>query len=185
MKSPFDTFGVNSWAGGGEESTVLGTLKALARTLSGVTANATSVATAVSTIESRGLSVWAAPTATKVAEALVGTTGTVSAGTFQYRAGGPLGARDLGALTGATPASGLPWTGMAFWDGNSFRGILIWAWTGDTINSLGDIVAGARPVTTPASIFSPVTSYRDWETDRKSTRLNSSHEFVSRMPSSA
>ena len=29
------------------------------------------------------------------------------------------------------------------------------------------------------------TLYRDWETDRKSTRLNSSHEFVSRMPSSA
>ena len=28
-------------------------------------------------------------------------------------------------------------------------------------------------------------AYRDWETDRKSTRLNSSHEFVSRMPSSA
>ena len=28
-------------------------------------------------------------------------------------------------------------------------------------------------------------NYRDWETDRKSTRLNSSHEFVSRMPSSA
>ena len=30
-----------------------------------------------------------------------------------------------------------------------------------------------------------IWSYRDWETDRKSTRLNSSHEFVSRMPSSA
>ena len=33
-----------------------------------------------------------------------------------------------------------------------------------------------------------VVGYRDWETrslDRKSTRLNSSHEFVSRMPSSA
>ena len=30
-----------------------------------------------------------------------------------------------------------------------------------------------------------MTSYRDWETDRKSTRLNSSHEFVYRMPSSA
>ena len=28
-------------------------------------------------------------------------------------------------------------------------------------------------------------SYRDWETDRKSTRLNSSHEIPSRMPSSA
>ena len=30
-----------------------------------------------------------------------------------------------------------------------------------------------------------VAQYRDWETDRKSTRLNSSHEIPSRMPSSA
>ena len=30
-----------------------------------------------------------------------------------------------------------------------------------------------------------VDMYRDWETDRKSTRLNSSHEIPSRMPSSA
>ena len=29
------------------------------------------------------------------------------------------------------------------------------------------------------------SSYRDWETDRKSTRLNSSHRSLSRMPSSA
>ena len=29
------------------------------------------------------------------------------------------------------------------------------------------------------------SDYRDWETDRKSTRLNSSHEIPSRMPSSA
>ena len=29
------------------------------------------------------------------------------------------------------------------------------------------------------------TLYRDWETDRKSTRLNSSHRSLSRMPSSA
>ena len=29
------------------------------------------------------------------------------------------------------------------------------------------------------------TFYRDWETDRKSTRLNSSHSRASRMPSSA
>ena len=32
---------------------------------------------------------------------------------------------------------------------------------------------------------SPRASYRDWETDRKSTRLNSSHRSLSRMPSSA
>ena len=31
----------------------------------------------------------------------------------------------------------------------------------------------------------PLVAYRDWETDRKSTRLNSSHEIPSRMPSSA
>ena len=30
-----------------------------------------------------------------------------------------------------------------------------------------------------------ITAYRDWETDRKSTRLNSSHITRSRMPSSA
>ena len=32
-------------------------------------------------------------------------------------------------------------------------------------------------------LFGP--RYRDWETDRKSTRLNSSHSAKSRMPSSA
>ena len=30
-----------------------------------------------------------------------------------------------------------------------------------------------------------ILPYRDWETDRKSTRLNSSHSAKSRMPSSA
>ena len=34
-------------------------------------------------------------------------------------------------------------------------------------------------------IFQFPRSYRDWETDRKSTRLNSSHSAKSRMPSSA
>ena len=34
-------------------------------------------------------------------------------------------------------------------------------------------------------VFVCVCLYRDWETDRKSTRLNSSHLKLSRMPSSA
>ena len=38
---------------------------------------------------------------------------------------------------------------------------------------------------TKAVINDKLISYRDWETDRKSTRLNSSHEIPSRMPSSA
>ena len=37
----------------------------------------------------------------------------------------------------------------------------------------------------PLKSWSINTAYRDWETDRKSTRLNSSHEIPSRMPSSA
>ena len=39
----------------------------------------------------------------------------------------------------------------------------------------------------PQANVQPVTAtpYRDWETDRKSTRLNSSHSGESRMPSSA
>ena len=40
---------------------------------------------------------------------------------------------------------------------------------------------GLRPA---PSLFPPL-AYRDWETDRKSTRLNSSHSAKSRMPSSA
>ena len=34
-------------------------------------------------------------------------------------------------------------------------------------------------------LFLTLAAYRDWETDRKSTRLNSSHSAKSRMPSSA
>ena len=37
----------------------------------------------------------------------------------------------------------------------------------------------------PANRKNGYTCYRDWETDRKSTRLNSSHRSLSRMPSSA
>ena len=36
------------------------------------------------------------------------------------------------------------------------------------------------------SPYNKASAYRDWETiDRKSTRLNSSHRSLSRMPSSA
>ena len=58
---------------------------------------------------------------------------------------------------------------------------------------------GTHPTYTYAAYFNPALAneefrvkgtaaagaYRDWETDRKSTRLNSSHSGESRMPSSA
>ena len=43
-----------------------------------------------------------------------------------------------------------------------------------------------QPIPADALIFYiEMWCYRDWETDRKSTRLNSSHSAKSRMPSSA
>ena len=41
------------------------------------------------------------------------------------------------------------------------------------------------PAYNRAKNFLENNPYRDWETDRKSTRLNSSHSAKSRMPSSA
>ena len=54
-------------------------------------------------------------------------------------------------------------------------------------------VTFAKPIYNSSDSVNPLKSllyaahhhYRDWETDRKSTRLNSSHEIPSRMPSSA
>ena len=52
---------------------------------------------------------------------------------------------------------------------------------GETIETkVARIVNEKAPITDGALII-----YRDWETDRKSTRLNSSHSAKSRMPSSA
>ena len=46
-------------------------------------------------------------------------------------------------------------------------------------------IAHVEPVDAMAKAIPNAASYRDWETDRKSTRLNSSHRSLSRMPSSA
>ena len=54
-------------------------------------------------------------------------------------------------------------------------------------NALG-VVGGAYEPTQPKLLSNGLLeclTYRDWETDRKSTRLNSSHSAKSRMPSSA
>ena len=42
-----------------------------------------------------------------------------------------------------------------------------------------------KKVNDKCNFYNVEKHYRDWETDRKSTRLNSSHEIPSRMPSSA
>ena len=52
------------------------------------------------------------------------------------------------------------------------------------VTGVGVPAAGQITFSPPLS-KTPDTTYRDWETDRKSTRLNSSHRSLSRMPSSA
>ena len=46
-------------------------------------------------------------------------------------------------------------------------------------------IADGNTNTFRTEAIQPEERYRDWETDRKSTRLNSSHSAKSRMPSSA
>ena len=63
-------------------------------------------------------------------------------------------------------------------------------WTGDnTVENLYDIstdqLLSAIEDDSLLENLIPPPEYRDWETDRKSTRLNSSHSGESRMPSSA
>ena len=53
----------------------------------------------------------------------------------------------------------------------------------DVVVLIGVVVSGV--VVGGVVLIGFVVRYRDWETDRKSTRLNSSHEIPSRMPSSA
>ena len=54
---------------------------------------------------------------------------------------------------------------------------------GETEQSTKSLKQQLREAT--AEVAQMAEKYGDWETDRKSTRLNSSHEIPSRMPSSA
>ena len=55
----------------------------------------------------------------------------------------------------------------------------------DTIARIRTFIFITYLVTNYGIVTGKHYGYRDWETDRKSTRLNSSHLKLSRMPSSA
>jgi hypothetical protein len=153
MISPF---GFRSLGGDSGPVSTLAALRALAGRLVRITATQQSAGTAIDRVTSSGFSVWAVPTADRVAERLQGVIGIPAAGQFGRRDTGELGSRSLDVVRGSgLPA--LPWTGLALWNAGEFQGIAWTGWTGDTINHLGEIVPGARPVTTPASVFSPTT----------------------------
>ena len=57
----------------------------------------------------------------------------------------------------------------------------------DKLRLLNDVSKDLLTLPASAAVnhSNTASGYRDWETDRKSTRLNSSHRSLSRMPSSA
>jgi hypothetical protein len=126
-------------------------LRALARRLSLLSASSTSAVAAVDEVRGRGFSVWAVPTSERLAERLQGSVTGPQAGQFLLSSG-VLGERPFAQASGM-PASS-PWSAMAFWDGTSFRGILVWLWTGERMTSTGDLISDL-PVTSPAGMFTP------------------------------
>lgn len=158
MKSPFDGWtGISLYSAGTETtSSTLMRLGALAQQLNGISANATSVAHAVSAISAEH-SVWAIPTGARMSESMSITTGSISPGQALASANGRLGTRSFGTFTGAGDAYQHPWSAMAFWTGSRFAGIVVSIWTGDTISSSNVRVAGALPVHDAASQFYPTT----------------------------
>ena len=81
-----------------------------------------------------------------------------------------------GLLTNRLPAA---WT--AVWEGlKTGKG-----WLKNKLNQPRDIYIPGKADPVLTAIGFREGGYRDWETDRKSTRLNSSHITRSRMPSSA
>ena len=93
------------------------------------------------------------------------------------------------ASTAAQPAV------VAIQIGKGFKGIsnTVYKSTGKvTSGDLDHLINASQEVGLAIKSYDEVTGilileagYRDWETDRKSTRLNSSHSAKSRMPSSA
>ena len=73
----------------------------------------------------------------------------------------------------------LAYTGASFADLTTLADVKAWLQTGQSSFPATDDAMLTRLITAASRYI------QTWLKDRKSTRLNSSHEFVSRMPSSA
>ena len=115
--------------------------------------------------------------------------GTSSAKANDMRASG------LNALLGEVSASGNVGSGAAGSAAGGVPGALVGGALGVASSLLGGLFGNHntnkinqmnyRIMQEQNRFNAEEAAYRDWETDRKSTRLNSSHRSLSRMPSSA
>lgn len=62
---------------------------------------------------------------------------------------------DGGAASNLSVIDGKKWMAMAQFDGTAFDGILLWIFTGDSVNNSGTISSGNRSVTNVRDIFYP------------------------------
>ena len=58
-------------------------------------------------------------------------------------------------ISGGSIIDGKKWMAMAQFDGSNFDGILLWIFTGDSVNNSGTITSGTRSVTNVRDIFYP------------------------------
>lgn len=60
-----------------------------------------------------------------------------------------------GSDNGLSAIDGKKWMAMAQYDGTAFDGILLWIFTGDSVNNSGSVTVGTRNVTKVKDIFYP------------------------------
>ena len=58
-------------------------------------------------------------------------------------------------ISGGSVIDGKKWMAMAQFDGTNFDGILLWIFTGDSVNNSGTVTSGGRTVTNTRDIFYP------------------------------
>jgi hypothetical protein len=153
--------------------TIFANLLSLSSSLNSLTnISSTNFGTVQSTIQAANSSfnVFAVPTHAANSESLQGvsaaggkTTFSASRFVFNSSASNILSTgNNIVDMTGGSDNSlsvidGKKWMAMAVYDGtaNGFRGILLWIFTGDSINTSNVVTTGGRTITTTKSIFQP------------------------------
>ena len=138
---------------------------------SGSVATGTNFQTVQSTIETANdtFNVFAVVGTSNYAEGLTGTgvaggKRTHTAKGFNYNTsssnilstGNTIADMTGGITNGLSVIDGKKWMAMAQYDGTNFDGILVWIFTGDSVNSSGTVSSGTRSVTNVKDIFYPV-----------------------------
>lgn len=147
-------------------------LVSLSTTLaSGSVATGTNFQTVQSTIETANdtFNVFAVVGTSNYAEGLTGTgvaggKRTHTAKGFNYNTsssnilstGNTIADMTGGITNGLSVIDGKKWMAMAQYDGTNFDGILVWIFTGDSVNNSGTVSSGTRSVTNVKDIFYPV-----------------------------